>query len=581
MAYCLGIEALGQCGYDPANPAHVYFSIGEAIAALSITLLVPQFLRPIYVFRLRSRAIKEWHIYGCVLAAAAMVIFAAILPSLGVASGALWAYPILWETGGGILFFLAIATLVFAVFRPAKPASVNLERFAYGAVDFLAHATDKDRAEFSTDLRFCIYDMVRKADLRQRLWSPSAFVLFTKRKELRESDFASAFLRVLSDPAFCQVLVRDTPWNTALILQEIEKYFGECESITEFVREIARQSILMDDSMFAREIEYKGFRETSVISETLFGNHHIARFYTPLNGVWFGDTADLEVGQIKRVSRALLLTVKSLLLARSYWPQHGLHGASDLVSSVARDICQRVRNNRADYRLVHALEFDLFQMVDKTRKHLGELDDGVYARLFFKPKDDAEKDMVRDFTLLDEIAEVVVDYAFSFCNDFEGGEDSFWSSAISINRHVFDQFGGNEAGFDPLQQRVALKILRKVDENLEGWYPAISRMFLSTIGFYEPPKEEDKNKPWELFVHAFFYRFQAFPEFYDKDRDKAETYLPNDVRYDPKRRSIIKTYLGGDEQETALSGLDLPEININDHLRSKSAGDGDAEKDNG
>ncbi|PIW28752.1 MAG: hypothetical protein COW30_06795 [Rhodospirillales bacterium CG15_BIG_FIL_POST_REV_8_21_14_020_66_15] len=510
-----------------------------------------------------------------------MVIFAAILPSLGVASGALWAYPILWETGGGILFFLAIATLVFAVFRPAKPASVNLERFAYGAVDFLAHATDKDRAEFSTDLRFCIYDMVRKADLRQRLWSPSAFVLFTKRKELRESDFASAFLRVLSDPAFCQVLVRDTPWNTALILQEIEKYFGECESITEFVREIARQSILMDDSMFAREIEYKGFRETSVISETLFGNHHIARFYTPLNGVWFGDTADLEVGQIKRVSRALLLTVKSLLLARSYWPQHGLHGASDLVSSVARDICQRVRNNRADYRLVHALEFDLFQMVDKTRKHLGELDDGVYARLFFKPKDDAEKDMVRDFTLLDEIAEVVVDYAFSFCNDFEGGEDSFWSSAISINRHVFDQFGGNEAGFDPLQQRVALKILRKVDENLEGWYPAISRMFLSTIGFYEPPKEEDKNKPWELFVHAFFYRFQAFPEFYDKDRDKAETYLPNDVRYDPKRRSIIKTYLGGDEQETALSGLDLPEININDHLRSKSAGDGDAEKDNG
>jgi hypothetical protein len=580
MAYCLGIAVLGQCSYDPTSPAHVYFSIGEAVAALSITLIVPQFLRPIYVFRLRSRAVKEWHIYACVLAATAMVIFAAILPSLGVSSGALWTYPILWESGAGILFFLAIATLVFAVFRPAKPASVNLERFALGAVDFLAHASDKDRAEFSTDLRFCIYDMVRKADLHLRLWKPSAFVLFAKRNELRDSGYASAFLRVLSDPAFCRVLVRDTPWNTALILREIEKYPGECVSITDFVREIARQAILMDDSMFAREIEYKGFRETSVISDTLFRNRHIARFYTPLHGTWFGDTRDIEVGQVKRISRALSLTLESLLSAGAYWQQHGFNGASDLVSSVARDICRRIREDRADYRLIHALQFDLFSMVDKTREHLAELGDDVYARLFVKLKDEADNGSMQDFTLLDEVAEVVVEYAFSFCNEFEGGDDSFWSAAISINQHVFDQFRGEERGFDPLQQRVALKMLRKVDENLEGWYPAISRMFLSTIGYYEPPKEDDKNKPWELFVHAFFFRFQAFPELYDRDKDKAETYLPNDVRYEPERQSIIKTYLGGDERETVLCDLDLADININNHLRSKSAGDENVETDN-
>ena len=329
--------------------------------------------------------------------------------------------------------------------------------------------------------------MVSKADLHQRLWKPSAFVLFSKRRQLRESEYASAFLRVLSDPAFCRVLVRDMPWNTVLILQEIARYPAGCQSVCEFVREIARQAVLMDDSMFAREIEYKGFRETSVISETLFGNHLLARFYTPLRGLSFGDTRDLEVGQVKRMSRALLLTVKSSLSAGVYWQQHGLGGASDLVSLVAQDISLRIRDDRADYRLIHALQNDLFQMVDVTRNYLGKLDDAVYVSLFFNPNDDIEKDMVRDFTFLDEVAEVVVEYTFSFCNDFMGGEDPFWSTAISVNRHVFGQFMGNTPGFDPLQQRVALKMLRKVDENLEGWYPAISRLFLSTIGFYEPP----------------------------------------------------------------------------------------------
>jgi len=581
LAYCLGIAALGQCSYDPAAPALVYFSIGEAVAALGITLIVPQFLRPIFKFRLRCWAIGETYIYGCILAAVTMVIFAAILPSLGVSSGAPWTYPVLWEFGAGVVFFIAISALMFAALRPIKPAFINLERFVHEAVDFLAHATDVDRAAFSKDLRLCIYYMVSKADLRQRLWKPSAFVLFAKRRQLRQSDFASAFLRVLSDPTFCRVLVRDMPWNTALILQEIVKYPAECHSVGGFVREIARQAILMDDSMFAREIEYKGFQETSVVSDALFSNHLLARFYTPLEGLWFGDISDLDVGQVKRTSRALLLTLKALLSARAYWQQHGLQGASDLVSSLARDICQRIRDDKADYRLIHALEFDLFQAVDETHKHLEKLDDKTYGRLFFKPKDDTEKDMIRDFTLLDEVAEIVVEYAFSFCNYFEGGEDPFWHSATAFDRHVFRQFAGDVEGFGPLQQRVALKVLRKVDENLEGWYPAISRMFLSTIGFYGPPTEENRNRPWELFVHAFFYRFQAFPEFYEKDRDKAETYLPSDVRYDLERRSIIKTYRGGEERETVLSDLHLPEISVDDHLRSISADDEKAERFDG
>lgn len=569
MAFCLGIEALGQCGYDPSNPPHVYFSIGEAIAALGITLIVPQFLKPIFRFRLKCSAIKELYIYVCIILATLMVIFASILPSLGLSPKPLWTYPIFWEMSAGIVFFLAISALVFAAIRPTKPTSASLERFAFEAVNFLAHATDRDRADFSEDLRHCMYDIMRKADLRRRLWKPSAFVLFAKRRQLRSSEYASGLLRVLSDPAFCRVLVRDVPWNTAYILREIAEYPSECQSVSSFIREIARQSILLDDSMFAREIEYKGFRETSAMSEALFGNYSIAHFYTPLHWVHFSDTKDLQIGQVARLSRAILLTVKSSLSVGDYWTQNNLGGLSNLVSSVATDICQRVRDNKADHRLIHALEFDLFRMIGETRKYLREVDAETYFSLFFNPNDDSTNISERDFSLLDEISETITQCIFSFCNDFNGIDDPFRSFANSLNTDVFERYQANVTEFDPLQQRIALKILRTVDDNLKGYYPAILRMLLSTIGPYTPPTEEHKNHPWQLFVDAFFYRLQAFPEFYKKDSAKALTYLPSDVRYIPERSCIINTYRGGKEQETLLGELNLSDVNINDHLREK------------
>jgi len=569
MAFCLGIEALGQCSYDPSNPPHVYFSIGEAIAALSITLIVPQFLKPIFRFRLKCSAIDERHIFACTLVATLMVIFATILPNLGFPADALWSYPVLWEVVAGVLFFLAITALIFPAIHPVKPTSASLERFAFHAVSYLAHATDKDRADFSDDLRRCIYDMVSKADLRRRLWKPSAFVLFAKRRQLRSSEYASGFLRVLSDLAFCRVLVRDVPWNTAHILHEIADYPSECQSVGGFVREIARQSILLDDSMFAREIGYEGFRETSAISEALFGNHSIARFYTPLGWTLFNDTKDLQIGQVARLSRAILLTVKSSLSAGDYWTQNSLGGVSDLVSSVATDICQRVRDDKADYRLIHALQLDLLKMIDETRKHLDEMETDTYYSLFLRSDSDTRTINERDLSLLDEIAEIIVQCLFSFCNDFDGTSDPFWSFANSFNKDVLERYQESITGFDPLQQRIVLKILRAVDDNLKGYYPAISRMLLSTIGPYRPSTEEHKNHPWQLFVDAFFYRLLAFPEFYKKDSAKALTYLPSDVRYIPERNCIIKTYRGGEEQETSLGDLNLFDVNINDHLREK------------
>jgi hypothetical protein len=82
MYECLGIKVLGLCEYNPASPALVYFSIGDAIAALSIALVLPQFLKPIFLFRLRSRWLSLRTLYSLVFLGTAFAVVGSVLPSL-------------------------------------------------------------------------------------------------------------------------------------------------------------------------------------------------------------------------------------------------------------------------------------------------------------------------------------------------------------------------------------------------------------------------------------------------------------------------------------------------------------------
>jgi hypothetical protein len=58
---CFGLNILGMCSYNPAQPASIYFTVGDAIAALGFTLAIQQLFKPIYLFRLRARGLKIIH----------------------------------------------------------------------------------------------------------------------------------------------------------------------------------------------------------------------------------------------------------------------------------------------------------------------------------------------------------------------------------------------------------------------------------------------------------------------------------------------------------------------------------------
>src|SRR5690349_17942146 len=97
-----------------------YFTIGDAVAGLGIFLLIPQFLKPVYVFRLRvlglglrtlyaTAALGFICVFGGALAAHNPELFPVVLRS-----------PPIWEYAAGFLYATSYTALGLVYIFPAR-----------------------------------------------------------------------------------------------------------------------------------------------------------------------------------------------------------------------------------------------------------------------------------------------------------------------------------------------------------------------------------------------------------------------------------------------------------------------------
>ena len=254
MFDCLGIAALGSCAYNPSNPPNIYFSIGDAIAALSITLIIPQFLKPIYKFRLATNHIQLPYIYGVVFLGTICAFVAAILPNIGIRLEFIFAYPVFWEIIGGVLFLVAFASLVFAAIRPARARRGMYPKFGKAVAHFLAHADKSDQSDLSPDLFRNVEGLIEAAGFigPHREWS--AFFEFQYRREIEDARYAWSVLQLVAEPQLCEILVHRCPWDTAAMLHRIANRKRASEPAKDLIQQIGRQAIISPSSMIAREI---------------------------------------------------------------------------------------------------------------------------------------------------------------------------------------------------------------------------------------------------------------------------------------------------------------------------------------
>ena len=297
----------------------------------------------------------------------------------------------------------------------------------------------------------------------------------------------------------------------------------------EFIQELGRQAIISPNTMMQREMSYKGFGAAPVLTHSLFQNKFVVMNFNPVFGLEYRDYESFDENKTKRAQKAL--TDSFMIFGKDetiFYAQNWIN-VEDYYRNLSGSIRKRQRLNSDSNLEVYYLETGLGDQIKIVAESLKRLDKIRFEDLYIEPLSK------RSYDFLDCFAEAIFQVFLSVANDFEGGSDKSWSLVLSILNNVFERSESQPAGMNPLQQRLALKILAKVADNMNGFYPAITRVLI--LFCWEDSATLAGSGAWSLLLMAFRFQLKKFPRI---DKSIRRNYLPHNVTYNEKSKSFYQ-----------------------------------------
>jgi hypothetical protein len=127
---------------------------------------------------------------------------------------------------------------------------------------------------------------------------------------------------------------------------------------------------------------------------------------------------------------------------------------------------------------------------------------------------------------------------------------------------IYPPHNSEPVGMNPLQQQLAIQLIDKLRHNMDGLYPAISRVLLATIGPYAGHPQIDKRTAHIILKDAIYKELQKLPALCAKNPEKIADFFPASVMYDVATNTITHTYRGGGRASTDLGALTIPDVDL-------------------
>lgn len=576
---CLGIAELGQCFYNPTRPI-VYFTVGNAVAAFAFTTVILQLLKPLYRYRIASYGLSFKYLISAILMGFIFSIIAALLPSIPFQDRTLFQYPLIYELLGALVIGLAYMVAATLTLSPPKVRDFNLERYFSSAANFLTEASDEEKNRFVDDLivnikaifRYAafwdhskrIYTIIHADKVRKKTGSSSffgpaphcPFYDYAHKKKLTQASWATGFLRILADPKFCVVLVRDCPWQTAKLLKNISENGLSSDAARSFIQSIGLQAISNDDSMLSREVGYSGFATVGMLSKRLFGDVEILMRYQPLHGLTFRTHGTLTRPFLERLNLASETMLDATLANGDYWARY-LNDIGSIYKDVSRALSWDKELDKRSYLVDLAMNSGVMKLHERVTKEFPRMKADRYKNLFNTNEKSYNNNVVSI------IADIIFEHQNSFANDFNL-LTKHWSDALALTTEIFPSHS-DVLGLNPLQQSLLLQIRENLEENMEGWYPTISRILLSVIGPYDGKDKITAGSAYAILRDVVYYTLKVgLPKLHATKPAELCNFLPKHVTYDGLLNRL--TFDQGDQKQTVtdLSTVKLLPINLYD-----------------
>jgi hypothetical protein len=460
---------------------------------------------------------------------------------------------------GGALFLLAYLSTTIISFRSARFSRANAAQFSRSAYALLSTANDEDYVAIFRDVQRNIASIAKLAAFNENYrWAgldhkePSAFYDFIHRHTIERSYFAGTLLRLLSDARCCRAIILGDSITVLECLRTVKAEQLHCDALSSLIQALARQAIIQDDSMLAREVGYTGFAVVRSFLDGMFGDPFLARTHEPLRGVEFTFDLELTVPLSDRLAAAVERTWRAV---GDVWQPSSLWVASRVLEGAISNT-RREEQRNPDQRLRYGRLYDAVEKICKISderilqhaklKHAASL----YA-------DEAKPDHHNNVAGV--TADLAVDTLMALSNDFAGSEDVHWSDALSIMGVLFDPIGEQPDGLTPVQQRALMLICKKLRDNMRGYYPALTRLLLAVIGPYKSHHQKN-HTAFRILEDAAYGIWKDFARLKEEHPEKIGHYLPPNVVYDAEGDTLVHTYRGGEQRVTHLKSLELPAV---------------------
>ena len=537
---------------------NVYFSIGDAVAGLGIFLLIPQFLKPIYVFRLRVIGLGLRSLYATAALGFIFVLIAAYTQFIPASVPDVIRASITWETAGGLLYATSYSALGLVYIFPAHVGLSSVGKYVRAGAYLLASGSEEDRVEFAADVLANIRKLIRIAGMGATQHPPLRRFILKRRGQSVEdiASYSESFLRLLADPGFCRTLVRRLPWDAARILRAFSEEKPSTQVGRAFVHQITRHVLISAEAEGNKEDDWLQFSDAPALSRAAFGDTYLNRHYLPWEGLAVSDLAEVDLPTLERIARAAAFTIDEYVAERFGYQSYNIARMQETFEALSRRIYLLKKSDADVSQLIGVLGRSVKYVVEATRTFCRNATPAERRALY------ASGQGTRDPSSIDSIAEIVISVLENISFEFSGFDDVFWPVAREIWDSLMPRFGAETPGMDPLQQRVVLKLIEKTNETIEGWHSPLPRQALAIIGPYPSKPETGERSAFRICRDLFYTEFKAYPAFYERDPERAKTLLPSNVRYDPATTELIHRYSFGSEDPTNLSALQIPAASL-------------------
>jgi|GEM_PF-4707399 len=538
--------------YDPAHPT-MYFSLGEAVGALSLIFAAYQLKSPRWDLALRIRGWGQRNLIWILSGFGALAIIAAAGVTL-LPQGSLpapFSYPITYELLGTIAFVLApFSFLLFASRTRGLFTPRRAKRF-YHHLHAALLREGGHSADVVIDLLWANLEPLSRslAELRPRWQTAAPADTRALSNEEQCAEYANATLTVLlGDPKVANGIATGRIDFVLALFHYAKQYGVTRDGARNGIDRLLEALLRNDRSGLYTQLDWRGTSLSANIYEAIFSEPFVLRTFSPFS------SAHVWSMQHPLTEQYLDVYLKALEHAlEAFWDakcpsdlevelRRGLHHLGEYCQRLGYEV--RGKNTSTE----------AFARLNQIGMFLGSTYINAYRRALTKGSiSEPERNAVSygDYhgTVNQGYAEAVFEYLQAWSLTEPSDAEQMRLCALHGTMHLLGVSTSSEDEVAPIRIALTELIWEHIAgpdiSNIRGFFPPVARAYIALIGLGNS-KEGVRNAEYKRLAGFLYSQLAPKIEAGDKMVDKKTTFeaglLPPQVTFDRATRRFLYQY---------------------------------------